>query len=312
MTTLAHLKPVTKQLVRDIAEKVGVPMTTQYDWCFKGEGGPYLVNIWHDGMDEDGDEISFIDRASDWAQENIATATPVQLNRADAVSALMVEAYYRKQPIHVAILDGVRRRKGLRETSEAHQRELDPVLWYPHHLNEDRRIVVIRGKPQPVDFDPYAEDREYEELRRARLAASSAVTAKKAVAPATATAIYERDSAVVRAAKLRAADGKCELCEKKGFVTASGAYYLEAHHVIPLNCGGPDDERNVIAICADDHRQAHYGEDRHNLRDIMIWDVLAKKYPNDEEFFEGLDEKSHQIAQSERGEKRLEENRIET
>ncbi len=312
MTTLVDLKPVTKQLVRDIAEKVGVPMTTQYDWCFKGEGGPYLVNIWHDGMNEDGDEISFIDSASDWAQENIATATPVQLNRADAVSALMVEAYYRKQPIRVAILDGVRRRKGLRETSEAHQRELDPVLWYPHHRNEDRRIVVIRGKPQPVDFDPYAEDQEYEELRRARLSVAPAVPTKKSVAPATATAIYERDSAVVRAAKLRAADGNCELCGKKGFVTASGAYYLEAHHVIPLNCGGADDERNVIAICADDHRQAHYGEDRHDLRDSMIWGVLAKKYPHDEEFFEGLDEKSHQIAQGDTGDKRLEENRIET
>jgi hypothetical protein len=310
MTTLADLKPTTKQLVRDIAEKVGVPMTTQYDWCFKGNGGPYLVNIWHDGMDEDGDDIFFIDTASDWAQENIATATPVQLSRADAVSALMLEAYYRKMPVHVAILDGVRRQKGLRETSEAHQRELDSVLWYPHHRNEDRRIVVIRGKPQPADFDPYAEDQEYEKLRAAR--AAPAAPAKRVIAPATATAIYERDSAVVRAAKLRAADGCCELCGEKGFVTASGAYYLEAHHVIPLNCDGADDERNVVAICADDHRRAHYGEDRHSLRDAMIWDVLAKKYPHDEEFFERLDEKSHNIAQSDTGSKRLEDNRIET
>ncbi|RIV37675.1 HNH endonuclease signature motif containing protein [Burkholderia pseudomallei] len=308
MTTLADLKPVTKQLVRDIAEKVGVPMTTQYDWCFKGDGGPYLVNIWHDGMDEDGDEIFFIDTASDWAQDNIDTATPVQLNRADAVSALMVEAYYRKKPIYVAILDGVRRKKGLRETSEAHQRELDPVLWYPHHRNEERRIVVIRGKPQPAEFDAYAEDQEYEKQHKAPPA--PAVPAKKVIAPAT--AIYERDSAVVRAAKLRAADGSCELCGKRGFVTASGAYYLEAHHVIPLNCGGADDERNVVAICADDHRQAHFGEDRHELRDTMIWDVLAKKYPHDEEFFEGLDEKSHQIAQNETSLRRLEENKVET
>jgi 5-methylcytosine-specific restriction enzyme A len=44
----------------------------------------------------------------------------------------------------------------------------------------------------------------------------------------------------------------------------------------------------------------------------MIWDVLAKKYPYDEEFFECLDEKSHRIAQSDTGDKRLEENWIET
>ncbi|WP_322051856.1 HNH endonuclease signature motif containing protein [Paraburkholderia bannensis] len=310
MTTLKDLKPIETQRVRDVAAKVGVVMTSKFDWCFKGDGGPYLVNIWHDNMYEDGDEIFFIDTMSDWAEENIDTAAPVQLNRAAAVAALIREAYYRKQAIHVAILEGVRKKKGLRETSEAHQRELDPVLWYPHHMNDQRRIVVVRGKPQAADFAPYAEDSDYEMQRRA--SSIAATVPKKVIAPTTATAIYDRDSAVVRAAKLRAADGRCELCGKKGFVTASGAYYLEAHHVIPLNCDGVDDVRNVIAICADDHRQAHYGEERHDLRDIMIWDVLAKKYPHDEEFFERLDMKSHQIKQSESGLKRLEENRVET
>ncbi|RQR37086.1 HNH endonuclease [Burkholderia sp. Bp9143] len=65
----------------------------------------------------------------------------------------------------------------------------------------------------------------------------------------TCTAIFERDSEVVKTAKRRAANGCCEFCGKEGFRTASGGFYLEAHHVIPLNCGGADDVRNVVALC---------------------------------------------------------------
>lgn len=112
--------------------------------------------------------------------------------------------------------------------------------------------------------------------------------------------------------KRRAANGHCELCGEEGFKTASGNYYLEAHHVIPLNCGGRDDVRNVVAICANDHRRAHFGEDRHDLRDKLIWDVLATHYAEDEEFLEELDEKSRQIRVSDTAQLKLEDNRVET
>ncbi|WP_234775319.1 HNH endonuclease [Paraburkholderia tropica] len=195
---------------------------------------------------------------------------------------------------------------GLRETSEAHQRKLDDVLWYPHHKNQDRRIVVIRGTPQPNAFDPYAEEQEHQQ----RAKASFPPLPKKV--EVSATAIYERDSEVVKAVKRRAANGHCELCGEEGFKTASGNYYLEAHHVIPLNCGGRDDVRNVVAICANDHRRAHFGEDRHDLRDKLIWDVLATHYAEDEEFLEELDEKSRQIRVSDTAQLKLEDNRVET
>lgn len=304
MTTLKDLKPTTKQLVKDITERLGIAMTTQYDWCFSNPGGPYLVNIWHDEMREENGEIYFVDRASDWAAENRATATQVQLNRAAAVSALILTAYYRKEPVHVAILDGVRRMVGLRETSEAHQRELDPVLWYPHHRGEDGRIRVIRGKPQPDDFDGHAEDFQHGEQKQTPLSPPPNKV------ESTSTAVFERDSEVVKAVKRRAVNGCCEFCGKEGFRTASGGFYLEAHHVIPLNCGGLDDVRNVVAICADDHRRAHFGEDRHTVRDRMIWEVLAVHYPNDMELFEAMDEKSLEIKRSDSGQHKLEDHQV--
>jgi len=306
MTTLQDLKPTSIQLVRDVTERLGIAMTTQYDWCFSNSTGTYLVNIWHDDLLEKNGEIYFIDRASEWAAENMETAAQVQLNRADAVSALILKAYYQKAPLHVAILDGVRRKVGLRETSEAHQRELDLVCWYPHHRDEDGRIHVIRGKPQPDDFDARGEDLRLAEQKRRPIPAAPS---KREV---TRTAVFERDSEVVKAVKRRATNGCCELCGKEGFQTASGGFYLEAHHVIPLNCRGADDIRNVVAICADDHRRAHFGADRHTFRDRLIWEVLAPKYPDDSDFFEIMDKRSHEIAQSEAGGRHLEDHTVDS
>ncbi|UXC37654.1 HNH endonuclease [Cupriavidus gilardii] len=306
MKTLQDLKPTTLQRVRDITDRLGITMTTQYDWCFSNSDGTYLVNIWHDHMLEANGEIFFIDRASEWAADNMETATPVQLNRADAVSALILKAYYQKAPLHVAILDGVRRKVGLRETSEAYQRELDHVCWYPHHRDDEGRIHVIRGKAQPAAFNPREEDLRREERKRRPIPASSEK------AEVTKTAVFERDSEVVKAAKRRAADGRCEFCGKEGFRTTSDGFYLEAHHVIPLNCRGADDVRNVVAICADDHRRAHFGKDRHEFRDRLIWEVLAPKYPGDTGFFELMDEKSRQIARSEAGNRSLEDHKVDS
>jgi 5-methylcytosine-specific restriction protein A len=100
--------------------------------------------------------------------------------------------------------------------------------------------------------------------------------------------------------------------QERRFSHGWGGFYLEGHHVIPLNCGGLDDERNVVAICPDDHRRAHYGEDRHVLRDRMISDVLSKMYPDDTLFFDMLDEKSYDIERSDLSIRKLEDNRVET
>lgn len=305
MTTAQDLKPITKQTVTEITQRLGISMTSKYDWCFSdSKNGPHLLNIWHDHIAEEDGEIYFIDDSAEWADRNRETAVQVQLNRASAVTSLILTAYYTKQPVHVAILNGVRKQIRLRETSKARQRELDDVLWYPHHREDDGRIRLIRGKPQPADFDPNAD--LFQNSQTKPLPAPPIKVERKG------TATFERDSEVVKLAKRRAADGRCELCGKEGFRTAKGESYLEGHHVIPLNCGGLDDVRNVVAICADDHRRAHYGEERHAIRDRMIWEILHEKYPNETVFFEALDEKSHNIARSDLAERKLEDNKVES
>lgn len=70
---------------------------------------------------------------------------------------------------------------------------------------------------------------------------------------------YIRDQKV-RNLVLKRARGKCEDCGAKGFRKADGSTYLETHHVISLSEQGADQPHNVIVLCANDHRRAHFAE----------------------------------------------------
>jgi predicted HNH restriction endonuclease len=49
-----------------------------------------------------------------------------------------------------------------------------------------------------------------------------------------------------------------------------GTRYLETHHIIALAAEGADRVTNVIGLCPNDHREAHFGERRHVLEQEMI------------------------------------------
>lgn len=85
---------------------------------------------------------------------------------------------------------------------------------------------------------------------------------------------YTRDQKV-RKAVLRRAKGKCEFCGKPGFLTKNGKSYLETHHVIRLAQEGADRPTNVIALCPNDHREAHFGERSVEIEKDMIQRLKA-------------------------------------
>lgn len=80
---------------------------------------------------------------------------------------------------------------------------------------------------------------------------------------------YARDPQIRNAVKLRAA-GKCEYCGELGFFTLNGERYLECHHIIALAKDGADRMTNVIALCANDHKRAHYSDQRSAIEQEMI------------------------------------------
>jgi predicted restriction endonuclease len=87
---------------------------------------------------------------------------------------------------------------------------------------------------------------------------------------------YARDKKV-RSAVLRRAKGKCEFCGKPGFIAQCGKPYLETHHVISLANEGADRPTNVIALCPNDHREAHFGKRCAAIETEMIRILKAMK-----------------------------------
>jgi 5-methylcytosine-specific restriction protein A len=85
---------------------------------------------------------------------------------------------------------------------------------------------------------------------------------------------WERDPAI-RDFVLKRADGQCEYCSQAGFLMPGGGRFLEAHHIITLADQGPDTVENVIALCANHHREAHYGANRDALEFEML-QILAR------------------------------------
>ncbi len=80
---------------------------------------------------------------------------------------------------------------------------------------------------------------------------------------------YLRDPKV-REFVLSRAKGLCEYCGNEGFLLQSGRRFLEAHHIIALAKDGADTPQNVIALCPNHHREAHYGKAGPQLETEMI------------------------------------------
>lgn len=86
---------------------------------------------------------------------------------------------------------------------------------------------------------------------------------------------FVRDPGVRDQARKRA-NGRCELCNAEGFLMENGNRYLETHHIQSLGDEGPDIEANVIALCANDHRAAHFSTEKNELAEQMRL-VLSQK-----------------------------------
>jgi 5-methylcytosine-specific restriction protein A len=84
--------------------------------------------------------------------------------------------------------------------------------------------------------------------------------------------VYVRSTAI-KEYVLKRAGGICEYCLKDApFKTKLGPY-LECHHILRLSDGGPDHPLNVIGICPNCHREAHYSIDKRLVNNSMLQKV---------------------------------------
>jgi len=236
-----------------------------YEWAFGGGAEPSVFCVWHESLRIADGLIVYEDSLRESAKRLDPIATDgdrevdiqfrarSQAKRAHRFDELLRAAFLDRSPIRVLLLTGNRRAReaaGL-ESSRVQFRALDEESWYVHsYRDSDGQFCLVRGVPGPVGEHDFVDQFSLLDAPVRRETAGWA---------------YHRSAEVRRAALVRAG-GICECCGCKGFRMDSGAVFLETHHVIPLSEGGPDEIWNVVAICPNDHRRAHFGADRDSIR----------------------------------------------
>ena len=249
-----------------------------YEWAFGGDNEPTVLCVWHSDLKITDADIVLEDNLRDlgiklerlgqepFSPSDVKSRAKSQAPRAFRFDLQLQGAFRKSKPVRIILLKGEEKpTQDLgRDTSKVHFRQLDAVPWYVHSYSDEGAFRLVRGKPVTVTevavLKLEAPSTKYDD----QFSNSDSVTKQESI-----SALFVR-SPLVRQAVLNRAQGICECCGQPGFITKSGAIYLETHHVVPLSEDGPDKEWNVVAICPNDHRRAHFSENCEQLRDQMI------------------------------------------
>lgn len=275
MANIEELRPVGHQRVMDLVEIAGVDVSDWanfkggkdnaaanpkycYEWSFVARD-KIILNLWYASMQEHNGlifqklnqrEVAIryerLPKRSAWAR------------RARNMDRAILTAFRNKLPVRVIICDGEMRdiENDESEPSKVEHRMLDPIPWAVTAYDwESGECTISRGVPVGGDFvDQFDID-----------LASEGPPEKRTVSGETFVRCAE-----VRRRVLSRANGRCEFCSQPGFAMSGGRVFLETHHIFPLAEGGLDNEGNVVALCPNHHREAHFGVKAQEMRELLI------------------------------------------
>lgn len=270
--SVVSIRPTRKDHVFDLVEEAGFDVSDWiassndnrgykanpkycYEWSFIEPGRVVILNLWHDQMSE---EAGLVVQRNNFRQDAIANAgKPIWVRRATKLDQTLQTALRDNLPVRVIINDGRMRRQRDPNAKASHvtARQLDPELWTVTEYDwATGAHAITRGVLTQPFIDQFDVDQAQKDSVERRTSVTNA---------------FVRDPEVRRKV-LRRAAGKCEHCGAPGFRMASGSIYLETHHVIPLCDGGPDNVRNVAALCPNDHKKAHFSAERDTMRASLL------------------------------------------
>lgn len=275
MTILEDLFPTSKGRIIDLVRDAGLDVSDWssgklgeagastnpkycYEWAFVEPGNAIVLNLWHVVLREEDGQIVHRGNFREDARVQYARGRGNPWGRrATKLDQALQQAKRDGLVIRVVLNAGLRRERDDPEakSSQVRQRGLDPEPWTLLAYDDATGAhVIARGSAVPLYVDQFeARTDEDEEVRRREQSGLAYVRRPE-----------------VRAAALRRAGGCCEHCGAPGFVRADGAIYLETHHIIPLSDRGADTLANVICLCPNHHREAHYGADAEKLRALFL------------------------------------------
>lgn len=226
-----------------------------YNWAFVNSD-VVVLNLWYDQIIEEGDRILVRDNMR-FTSLSISTK-PIWKKRATQFDEALQYAYKNQLVIRVILNEGYRREGNSKDTaaSRVSFRLLDPKPWtiimYDYNSGH---FTLQRQAPIFLLVDQFSIDQNDQSDPAKRVVRNNEV--------------FHR-SPIVRQLALERAGGKCEYCGQKGFVTNKGYIFLETHHVIPLSEKGPDNILNVVALCPNHHREAHYGTQAKVIQSFLL------------------------------------------
>jgi 5-methylcytosine-specific restriction protein A len=265
MSQLSEIEPQSKPNLIDLVKAAGVDVSDWsncgtsasrnpkycYRWAFVEPNKVVILNLWHGFMEEKSGSI--VMRKVNMRQHADSINEPNK-SRAIEFDNAIKTALKDKLPIRVIV--GKEKVPGIYEI--VGKRMLDPVSWtvaaYDWKTGQctlmrgvlSKTNLKVKRESAVDDLSDVPEGTQFPD--RAKIVAQ----------------VIKRDNRM-RSFVIRRAKGKCEYCKVQGFPTSNGGFYLEAHHIISLGDSGRDTVDNVIALCPQHHRQAHYGIDAESL-----------------------------------------------
>lgn len=289
---LDGLLPVGKPAVMDLVAQAGIDVSAWhvkkngarvkqpkanphycYEWAYGSAQEGLLFCVWHDALATQ--EISgasavvyhenmrsLVDKLESVARDKARPSADRnrardQARRGRVFDQLLRLAGSDNLPVQMVINSGIRRTDADlgKNASKVKSRMLDSEKWFVHRYSEETgEFLVVRGISSPACAGGTGSTRTPRYVDQ--------FSAPSPVARREVTAFVRDRSSAVRDNVLTRSKGLCELCGKRGFLTDSGSVYLETHHVVPLSEDGPDVESNVVALCPEDHRRAHFAAEK--------------------------------------------------
>jgi 5-methylcytosine-specific restriction enzyme A len=266
MTLLLELKPKKLQRVIDLVEKSGVDVSDWknyargktnpganpkycYEWALVQPRKLVVCNLWYSSMREIDGQIEQHLTLRDTS--TYVEPDPTRRARRGRMEKAFQDAFEADLPVRVIVLDGKPSGSQGKNRTKVFARMLDPVAWSVVSFDSENSKVGLRRGSRPSAFaDQF----------------SLASPKDGDQASYRSSVLVRNRSSEVRKFVLLRSDGYCELCGKAGFTLPDGRIFLETHHVKPLANGGVDGVSNVVALCANDHREAHFGRNAEKIR----------------------------------------------
>ncbi len=272
MVAVADIAPKVKRNVMDLVAEAGLDVSQWssyrgapaanpkycYEWAFLQPGIGVVLNLWHPRCELDGEQIVQRNNLRVEEQAYLRMKRPIWARRARRIDEAVGEAIRSKLPVRVILLDGSMRDVRDSEAGPASitKRDLDPEFWTVREYDTATGAhVLVRGGTEPSAFVDQFDLPPPPGGVPARVAVSGLA--------------YIRNVRV-RAWVRERASGQCEYCGCIGFKMSGGRIYLETHHIVSLADGGLDTVGNMIALCPNHHREAHYGEDPTAFRKALL------------------------------------------